>query len=51
VARLSGAGAGREPMGSPVSRRAVDLFEGVLVAATVPLALAAMDLYRAVRGL
>jgi type VII secretion integral membrane protein EccD len=39
------------PMGSPVSRRAVDLLEGVLVAATIPLALAAMDVFRLVRGL
>jgi len=46
------AGLGRtEPLGSPVSRRAVDLLEGLLVAATVPLALGAMDLYRLVRGL
>lgn len=40
-----------EPLGSPVARRAVDLVEGLLVAATVPLALGAMDLYRLVRGL
>jgi type VII secretion integral membrane protein EccD len=39
------------PMGSPVSRRAVDLLEGLLVAAAIPLALAAMDLFRLVRGL
>jgi type VII secretion integral membrane protein EccD len=39
------------PAGSPVSRRAVDLLDVVLVAATVPLALAAMDLFRLVRGL
>jgi type VII secretion integral membrane protein EccD len=39
------------PMGSPVSRRAVDLLEGVLVAAAIPLALAAMDVFRLVRGL
>ncbi len=39
------------PIGSPVSRRAVDLLEGVLVAAAVPLAIWAMDLYRIVRGL
>ncbi|NMH76097.1 type VII secretion integral membrane protein EccD [Pseudonocardia xinjiangensis] len=39
------------PAGSPVSRRAVDLLEGLLVAASIPLALAAMDLFRLVRGL
>jgi type VII secretion integral membrane protein EccD len=38
-----------QPLGSPVSRRAVDLLEGLLVALSVPLALAAMDLYRLVR--
>lgn len=38
-------------LGSPVSRRAVDLLESLLVAASVPLALAAMDLYTYVRGL
>jgi type VII secretion integral membrane protein EccD len=38
------------PLGSPVLRRAVDLVEGLLVAATVPLALGAMDLYRLVRA-
>ncbi len=54
---LAAAGAGvlvlgrAVPLGSPVSRRAVDLLEGLLVAASVPLALAAMDLYRVVRGL
>jgi type VII secretion integral membrane protein EccD len=37
------------PPGSPVSRRAVDLLEGILVAASVPLALAAMDLFRVAR--
>jgi hypothetical protein len=36
---------------SPVLRRSIDLAEGVLVAACVPLALAAMDLFRVVRGL
>jgi ESX secretion system protein EccD len=40
-----------QPAGSPVSRRAIDLLDGLLVAATVPLALAAMDLFRLVRGL
>jgi type VII secretion integral membrane protein EccD len=39
------------PMGSPVSRRAVDLLEVLLVAAAIPLALAAMDVFRLVRGL
>ncbi len=39
------------PAGSPVSRRAIDLLDGVLVAAAVPLAFAAMDLFRLVRGL
>lgn len=39
------------PIASPVSRRAIDLFEGLLVAAAVPLAFGAMDLYRIVRGL
>jgi type VII secretion integral membrane protein EccD len=38
-------------IGSPVSRRAVDLVEGLLVAAVVPLALVVMDLYGLVRGL
>ncbi|MHA6624544.1 type VII secretion integral membrane protein EccD [Pseudonocardia sichuanensis] len=41
----------RRPAGSPVSRRAVDLLDGLLAAAAVPLALAAMDLFRLVRGL
>jgi type VII secretion integral membrane protein EccD len=36
---------------SPVARRAIDLLDVVLVAAAVPLALAAMDLFRLVRGL
>jgi type VII secretion integral membrane protein EccD len=45
------AGLGRTgPPGSPVSRRAVNILEGLLVAATVPLALGAMDLYAMVRG-
>jgi hypothetical protein len=39
------------PVGSPVRRRAVDLTEGALTAAVVPLALAALDLYRVLRGL
>ena len=40
--------AGRDrPVGSPVRRRAVDLVEGLLTAAVVPLAFGAMDLYGA----
>jgi type VII secretion integral membrane protein EccD len=39
------------PGGSPVARRAIDLLDVVLVAAAVPLAFAAMDLFRLVRGL
>jgi type VII secretion integral membrane protein EccD len=39
------------PLGSPVSRRAVDLLEGLLIAAAIPLAFAAMDVFRLVRGL
>ncbi len=39
------------PVGSPVSRRAVDVLEAVLVAAAVPLALGAMDVFALVRGL
>ncbi|GAA1188394.1 type VII secretion integral membrane protein EccD [Pseudonocardia alaniniphila] len=39
------------PLGSPVSRRAVDLLEGLLIAAAIPLAFATMDLFRLVRGL
>ncbi|WP_232663788.1 type VII secretion integral membrane protein EccD [Pseudonocardia sp. TRM90224] len=49
-AALLALGRARVP-GSPVLRRATDLAEGLLVAAAVPLALAAMDLYRIVRGL
>ncbi|MCW2720013.1 MAG: hypothetical protein JWR81_3835, partial [Pseudonocardia sp.] len=52
---VAGAGlvaAGRAtPGASPVSRRAIDLVEGLLVAAAVPLAFAAMDLFGLVRGL
>jgi type VII secretion integral membrane protein EccD len=36
---------------SPVTRRAVDIVEGLLVAAAIPLALGAMDLYRIMRSL
>lgn len=58
VAAVVGAGAvaatllaGRAgPIASPVSRRAVDLLEGVLTAAAIPLALAVMDVYAMVRG-
>lgn len=39
------------PVASPVSRRAVDLLEGLLVAASVPLAFTAMGLFGLVRGL
>ncbi|MGQ0572997.1 MAG: type VII secretion integral membrane protein EccD [Pseudonocardia sp.] len=39
-----------EPVASPVSRRAVDLLEGLLVAAAVPLALHVMGIYALVRG-
>jgi len=39
------------PIGSPVSRRAVDLLSGLLTTAAIPLALGAMDLFRLVRGL
>jgi type VII secretion integral membrane protein EccD len=39
-----------EPVASPVARRAVDVLEGLLVAATVPLALGVMDAYALVRG-
>lgn len=38
------------PAGSPVARRAVDLLDVVLIAVTVPLALAAMGLFQLVRG-
>lgn len=36
---------------SPVTRRAVDVVEGMLVAAAIPLALGVMDVYRVVRSL
>jgi type VII secretion integral membrane protein EccD len=39
------------PAASPVSRRAIDLVDALLVAVAVPLAFAAMDLFRLVRGL
>ncbi|HVL83622.1 MAG TPA: type VII secretion integral membrane protein EccD [Pseudonocardia sp.] len=44
-------GAGPAPDISPVSRRAVDILENLLVAAAVPLALGAMGVYALVRGL
>jgi type VII secretion integral membrane protein EccD len=47
----TGALAGGRRAGSPVVRRALDLMEGVLIAAAIPLALAAMDLFRLVREL
>jgi type VII secretion integral membrane protein EccD len=52
VAGLGLAALGRAADGtSPVVRRAVDLLDVVLVAAAVPSAFAAMDLFRLVRGL
>lgn len=42
---------GGGPPPSPVARRAVDILEGVLTAAAVPLALGAMGLFALVRGL
>lgn len=48
---LAAPAADRPWAGSPVTRRTVDLLEGVLVAASVPLALAAMGLFQIVRGL
>jgi type VII secretion integral membrane protein EccD len=41
----------REPVASPVARRAVDVLEGLLVAAAIPLALGVMNAYALVRGL
>ncbi len=43
--------ADRPPAGSPVTRRAVDIVEGVLVALSVPVAFGAMGLFELVRGL
>lgn len=51
VVALAAAAHGRRPSPSPVLRRTLDLLEGVLVTASVPLALAAMDLFRVVREL
>ena len=50
VAALDATKRGMRPELSPVVRRTVDLVEGVLVAAAVPLALAAMDLFQLVRA-
>jgi hypothetical protein len=51
VVTLDAVARGRGSELSPVVRRSIDIVEGVLVAASVPVALAAMDLFRAVRGL
>jgi type VII secretion integral membrane protein EccD len=51
VITLDAAARGKRVALSPVARRLIDLTEGLLVAVSVPLALAAMDLFRAVRGL
>ena len=51
AAMLDAAARGTRPELSPVLRRSIDLAEGVLVAASVPLALAAMGLFGLVRGL
>ena len=50
IAALAAAARGLRPELSPVLRRTVDWVEGVLVAAAVPLALAAMDLFQLVRA-
>ncbi len=50
IAALDAAARGMRPEISPVLRRTVDLMEGLLVAAAVPLAFAAMDLFELVRG-
>jgi hypothetical protein len=50
IAALDATARGMRPELSPVVRRTVDLVEGVLVAAAVPLALAAMDLFQLVRA-
>ena len=49
IAALDAAARGMRPEVSPVVRRTVDLVEGVLVAAAVPLAFVAMDLFELVR--
>ncbi|HEY0813712.1 MAG TPA: type VII secretion integral membrane protein EccD [Pseudonocardia sp.] len=50
VVALDAVARGRRVALSPVARRSIDLAEGAFVAASVPLALAAMDLFRVVRG-
>jgi type VII secretion integral membrane protein EccD len=50
VATLDAAARGMRPELSPVLRRTIDVVEGVLAAAAVPLALAAMGLFALVRG-
>ena len=50
VAALDATARGMRPELSPVVRRTVDLVEGVLVAAAVPVALAAMGLFQLVRA-
>lgn len=50
VATLDAAARAMRPELSPVLRRTIDVVEGVLAAAAVPLALAAMDLFALVRG-
>jgi type VII secretion integral membrane protein EccD len=49
MAALDATARGMRPETSPVLRRAVDVVEGVLVAAAVPLGLAATDLFQLVR--
>lgn len=51
AAGITIATAGATATGSPVARRAVELVEGVLTAAVVPLALAAAGVFELVRGL
>jgi type VII secretion integral membrane protein EccD len=51
AAGITIATAGATATGSPVARRAVELVEGVLAAAVVPLALAAAGVFALVRGL
>ena len=51
LAAVAASAVRREPVASPVARRAVDVLEGLLVAAAVPLALGVMDAYALVRGL
>jgi type VII secretion integral membrane protein EccD len=51
LAAVAASAVRREPIGSPVARRAVDVLEGLLVAGAIPLALGVMDAYALVRGL